>query len=228
MLDERLQNLWDAYLVAERDRVRQSMMLALDRFIDALLESPPDLWKAWAKQLAEAVSDRGAETLVRFPLFRRVLLPALAEGVRQQEPHCARWLASFEALLLHSPTPSLPPHLRTAVGLLNEALRLNPADTRARKGLIQRHAWLLEYSLHELPDGVLYGPNAASLKECEELLSLLHEFKHHVALTNQQERYAELLEECEYHYPAYARYLQTRQDGEGYELFLLSATKKSG
>ena len=101
MLDSRLQNLWDSYLAAEHDGIRAEMLPALERFLDALLESPPDIWKPWAKKIAADISDRSVQTPMRFPLFQRVVLPALAEGVLRQEPGCARWLASFESLLLN-------------------------------------------------------------------------------------------------------------------------------
>ena len=219
MLESRLQDLWDAYLAAERDRIRAVMMPALDRFVDALLESPPDIWKPWARKIAADISDRSMDTPVRFPLFRRAILPALAEGVLRQEPGCARWLASFESLLVN-PEPSLPPELRTSVALLAEAVRIDPTDDIARRRLIDRHAWYLEYTLHELPVGVLCGIDGASPNECDDLLALLDEFKAHVAVTRQEERFSELIRECEFHYNAYAAYLRSGPPYEGYQRYL--------
>ncbi len=220
MLESRLQGLWDAYLAAERDRIRSVVIPALDGFVDALLESPPDIWKPWAKNVAADVSDRSSDTPVRFPLFRRAILPALAEGVLSREPGCARWLASFEALLVNSPDPPLPPGLRTSVALLAEAVRIDPADDIARRRLIDRHASYLEYTLHELPDAVLYGTDGASENECADLLARLSEFKAHVTVTRQEERFSELIRECEIHYNAYAAYLRSGPPYEGYQRYL--------
>ena len=220
MLDSRLQNLWDSYLAAERDGIRAVMMPALERFLDALLESPRDIWKPWAKKIAADISDRSVEIPMRFPLFQRVVLPALAEGVLCQEPGCARWLACFESHLVKSSGAPLPPELRTPVALLAEALRLDPSDDIARRHLIERRASYLEYTLHDLPVGILYGPDGASANECEELLSLLDEFKTHVKITGQQERYSELIRECEFHYHAYAAYLRSGWPYEGYQRYL--------
>ena len=220
MLDSRLQDLWDSYLAAERDGIRAMTMPALDRFVDALLESPPELWKSWVKKIACDISDLSVDTPVRFPLFQRAILPALAEGVLRQEPGCARWLASFESLLVKSTDPPLPPELRTSVALLTEAVRLDPADDIARRRLIDRHASYLEYTLHELPVGVLYGTDGASANECEDLIGLLSEFKTHVAVTGQRERYAELIRECEFHYNAYAAYLRGGPPYKGYQQYL--------
>ena len=220
MLDPHLQTLWDSYLAAERDRIRDVMMPALDRFLDALLASPPEIWKPWAKKIAADISDRSADTPMRFPLFRRAVLPALAEGVLVQEPGCARWLAPFESLLVNSPDPPLPPELRTPRSLLAEAVRLDPTDDIARRRLIERDASYLEYTLHELPVGVLCGVDGASPNECEDLLALLGEFKRHVAVTRQEEHYSELIHECECHYNAYAAYLRAGPPYEGYERYL--------
>lgn len=220
MLDSHLQNLWDSYLAAEHDGIREVRMPALDRFLDALLKSPPDIWKLWARKIAADISDRSVETPMRFPLFQRVVLPALAEGVLRQEPGCARWLASFESRLLNSPDPLLPPELRTCVALLAEAVRLDPSDDIARRRLIERHASYLEYTLHEVPVGVLCGADSATLTECEDLLALLGEFKTHVAVTREEARYAELIRECEFHYNAYAAYLRSGPPYEGYERYL--------
>ena len=176
--------------------------------------------ESWAKKIAADISDRAADTPVRFPLFRRAVLPALTEGVLRQEPGCARWLASFESLLVNSPEPLLPPDLRTCVGLLAEALRLDPADDAARRRLIDRHASYLEYTLHELPVGVLCGIDRASPNQCEDLLALLDEFKADVALTTQEERFSELIRDCEFHYNAYAAYIRSGPPYEGYERYL--------
>jgi len=222
MLDSRPQELWESYLAAERDRIRAVMMPALDRFVDALLESPTDIWKPWAKTIAAHISDRSVDIPMRFPLFRRVILPALAEGVLRHEPGCARWLASFESLIVNSNDVPLAPELRTSAGLLAEAVRLDPKDDIARRRLIERHASYLEYTLHELPTGVLYGADGASPDECQELLSLLREFKTHVKLTHQEQHYSDLIRECEFHYAAYAAYLRGGPPYEGYERYLKS------
>ncbi len=220
MLAPDLQRLWAEYLAAERDRIRDVMMPALDRFIDRLLAQSPAEWRQWAKETAAAVAERQAEVPVRFPLFRRVLLPALADGIRRLEPGCARWLAHFESFLANSKEVELPDHLRTAVGLLREAVRVDPSDDLARRRLVQRLAGYLEYTLHELPDGVLYGADGATEQECDELLALLLEFKAHVRLIGQLDIYAELVRDCEMHYAAYRDYLRTGRPEGSYEVYL--------
>lgn len=220
MLTIRLEQLWTEYLAAEKDRIRDVMMPALERFIDELLALPSVEWKHWAKETASAISDQHAGVPVRFPLFRRVLLPALVEGVLNQESGCARWLAHFESLLVHSHASNLPAPLRTVRGLLREAVRVDPSDDVARRRLIVRLVGYLEYTLHELPIGVLYGTDGATEEQCEELLVFLDEFKAHVQLTGQSDTYAELIQECEGHYSTYRDYVRGGRPGGSYEAYM--------
>jgi hypothetical protein len=225
MMDASIEALWSDYLAAERDRIRDVMMPALDRFIDKLLEQPAPEWREWARGTAASVSDDNASAVpVRFPLFRRVLLPVLVDGVLKAEPGCARWLASFESLLVNTRETGLPESQSTTVGLLEEALRVDPGDELARRRLVDRRASYMEYTLHEVPSGVLYGTDGASAEQCQELLLLLERFKEDVAITGQGERFAELIAECDLHYRSYADYLRAGPPYGGYEEFLARRT----
>lgn len=219
-----LQRLWTEYLAAEADRVRPATMPALGRFIDGLLARPRDGWTRWAKGTAAAVADHGADVSVRFPLFRRVLLPALADGVLRQEPGCARWLAHFEPLLVQllvgTTDCDLPDHLRTAPGLLREAVRVDPGDGAARRRLVRHLANYHEYTLHELPAGVLYGRDGATPGECDELLAGLAEFREHLGLTGQAVEYDRLVRDCDFHYRTYRASLAAGRPGGSYEQYL--------
>jgi hypothetical protein len=170
--------------------------------------------------LAASICDRKTDIVVRFPLFRRVLLPVLADGVLSCRPGYARWLEQFGSLLHHCDLSILPEHLRTPMGLLEEAVRQDPGDMVIRRQLVLNHANYLEYTIHELPAGVLYGSDGATLQECDELLELLTAFRDHVNALGENETYSDLLAECGFHYRAYRDYLQDRKHGEGYESYL--------
>ncbi|MGK7311786.1 MAG: hypothetical protein ACN0LA_06055 [Candidatus Longimicrobiales bacterium M2_2A_002] len=218
-LTPELELLWRDYQKAEEDRIRSETLERLDVFISRLLAEPPALWRKWALDLAESISDAGNELIIRFPLFRHVLLPALVEGVTEKRAGCARWLAHFEQLLLKSDASPLPSELRTAHGLLQEALRVDSNDKLARQRLVERHARYLDYTLHELPAGVLYGHDGATAEECVELQAFLSEFRTHLEFLGLIERYQDLLAACEFHFTAYHRYL-VAGTGDSYENFL--------
>ncbi|MGB8932390.1 MAG: hypothetical protein WCC48_14195 [Anaeromyxobacteraceae bacterium] len=93
----------EAYVVAERDRVRALMLPALDAFLDSLQREEPSVWKAWAKGLARDVADGGKEFPVRMPLFKRAIAPALVEGVARRERGAARWCRFPRSFTASSP-----------------------------------------------------------------------------------------------------------------------------
>lgn len=210
---------WSAYLAAERDHVRTVVMSALDAFLEALLVEPPAVWRGWAKDLARQVADDEADLPVRFPLFRRALVPALVEGIAAREPGPARWLASFEQLLFHTPG-ALPEALCSSDALLREALRVDPHDQRARRKLVESIAQYLDYTLHELPAGVLWGHNGATAERCVDLQERLAEFREHATEIGETTRYAQLIADCDLHFRKYRAYLLAGRPGGSYETFL--------
>jgi hypothetical protein len=221
VLSAETERLWSEYLCAERVRVRDVMMPALDRFIEALLRVEPG-WRDWALRVAADVSDTGADIPVRFPLFQRVLLPALVDGVIKGLEGPARWLAHFESFLLNAKNLALPEGLDNAAALLKEALRVDPSDSRARKRLLDRMASRFEYALHELPAGVLYGYDGATIPECNDLLEELAEFRGHVEVLNEMAHYSALINECARHFLDYRDYLAASRPTGSYAGFLAS------
>lgn len=217
MLESTTEKLWQQYLDAEKKQIRRVLLPALERFIDALLEEEEVIWHRWAFDLSAQVSDAGIDVPIRYPLIERVLRPALTDGVLRGIPGCVRWLSRF------GPSPHdvrFPEHLRTTVGLLQEAIRIDPADQIARERLVQLWASTLEYSLHELPAGVLYGHNGATVPECDELLEFLEEFRAHAASLNQPSQFSRLIADCDLHFRSYRDYLVQGRPGCSYEQFL--------
>jgi hypothetical protein len=220
--EDRMHALWSSYLEAERVGLRDVMRKSLDDFVSTLLVEGRDDVDAWALDLAEQVVDGGKQIPVRTPLFRRVLCPALVRGVLGERRCCARWLANFERELIEAEreVADLPDNLRTGSGLLREALRVDPSDVKARRRLIENEARYLQYTIHELPTGVLYGHNSASIEECSELLTRLAEFCEHVQVLGERRRYEELIANCRHHFRAYRQYLTHRRPGDSYAEFL--------
>ncbi len=211
------EKLWRQYLDAEKNRVRLVMLPALERFIDALLGESKQSSQQWALDFAVQVSDMGTAIPLRHPLLVRVLLPALTDGVLSGTPGCLRWLARLGQG--YPPDIRLPEHLQTPVGLLREAIRIDPTDQIARDRLLQIWAESFEYSLHELPAGVLYGYNGATIPECEELLVILQEFRDCAAGFQQPSRFAELIADCDLHFRGYREYLTQERPSGSYKQF---------
>jgi hypothetical protein len=222
MLDPDVHRLWLQYTAAERDRIQDVVDRALNAFIDAILRQDLHDWQSWALDFARSVSGESVSASARLPLFRRVLLPALAGGIQRREPGCARTLASFHLLLCHCGEElcQLPEHLRTYTGLLQEALRVDPADELAKRRLIEAEADYLEFTIHEVPRMVLSEGHAATAQECDELLELLAEFRRRVSSTCWTKEFEDLIVKCEFHYRSYRAFLGAGRPGNSYERYI--------
>lgn len=213
---------WKQYIHEERSGVRREALTLLDTFIKALLQEPPALWKNWALALAVAIVDEGQDIPVRMPLFRQVLLPSLVESVLKETPGAARWLAHFDQLLYHCHPTGLPPHLESKNGLLIEAVRVHGHDKRSLTELVSVEADYFEFTLHELPSGVLYGMNGATPEQCKRLLEAVDEFEQLARQSGKGSDYAELISECRYHYTKYGQYCAQHDKEMSYAEFLNS------
>lgn len=87
---------------------------------------------------------------------------------------------------------------------------------------VHERAYYLGYTLHELPDGVLYGHDGASIAECDELLGLLAEFVDLAKKAGLQEVHAKLIKDCAFHFRSYRDYLVARSWGDTYKTYLES------
>lgn len=229
MLTETQQKFWQAYKIEENRAPRAKKLLALGAFLDSLITSPPKEWYPWARSIAEQVVDNRLDFVIRRPLFERALFPALLAGYRAQLPGSARWLAGLSDQLLQCPDcrENLPQGESEELGLLRAALRHDPADRRSRLRLSEKLAVRLCYSLHELPSGVLYGMDGASPEECDELEVELVEFCELVSLEGMQDRHAELIGACRFHFRGYRDYLLHREKFASYaEYITLHATER--
>jgi hypothetical protein len=107
--------------------------------------------------------------------------------------------------------------------LWQEAYRRDPTSEKARSMLVKSIARHIQYTLHELPAGVLFGTNGATIEQCSELINDLATFR--ALLTSAEtECYRDLLELALIHYPNYRTYLE--QDRRiGYPAFLAEQTQ---
>ncbi len=204
---------------------RSEKLAALEAFLGELVTSPEADWFPWACSIAEAVVDQNNRLVIRMPLFRRAIFPALLAGFRLGAHGCARWLAGLAQLLYRCDEcrEQLDPMCQTEAGLLRAALRHDPNDQASRRRLISVQADRLRYTLHELPSGVLYGIDGATAQECLELEEELAEFCRHVAEAERQAEFTILIDECRLHFRAYRDYLLRRDEFDSYSGYLAHA-----
>jgi hypothetical protein len=217
-----IDSTWARYLDAEDDCIRAVSLKCLDDVI-AVIQSLSEAERtAWARERARQKVDEKSNAAIRFPLFRDVLFPALLSGIESNEPGCARWLAGLSQLLYQSDEcrSQLPSTQQTEMGLLLTALQVDPNDYRARSQLIREMSSQLDYSIHELPAGVLYGHNGATIDQCADLQAQLEDFQALVIAHGIVGEYIDLIAECEQHYIAYPAYLAEVNNYESYADYL--------
>ena len=221
---------WEQYRRAEAFDTRAEKLRLLDVFVEELLQSPPATWRPWALAVAAQVVDGGADITVRRALFERVLFPALAAGLDEGVPGCARWLAGLETYLAHCPAcrERLGPGRASPRALLRLAVATDPADGRSRDRLIRLIADGFDYALHELPTGVLYSHDGATPAECDLLAAELAEFRSLLAADGRAAAYADLVEACAFHFAAYKQYLLEWPVEGGYAGFPKTPPKVAG
>ena len=77
-----------------------------------------------------------------------------------------------------------------------------------------------DYALHELPAGVLYGHDGATIEQCDELLVELSDYERLAMEFGAEEEDRELIAQSRFHIPAYRRYLLEGGRDANYETFL--------
>jgi hypothetical protein len=222
MLTDHQRGLWEAYEAAEKRAPRAEKLQALQLFLDALETSPATEWFPWARSIAEQVVDHGLDLVIRRPMFVRAIFPALLAGYGSHLPGCAGWLAALFDHLRSNPTcrDRLPLEESTELGLLRAAIRDDPADRRSRARWIDNFAYRLHYAIHEVPAGVLYGIDAASPEQCQELERGLDEFSRMVDEDGLSERHSDLIRACRRHFRGYRDYLLNRDRFASYAAYL--------
>lgn len=221
-LPDELQEQWQRFLSLERSGQRRPALALLHAFILALLRLEPSLWHTWAAQVTSEALQPGTRLPIRVPLFQQVLLPALSERILTRHAGAARQLARLIAMVgpPREWPPAFPPALRSERGLLEEALRLDPDDQPARSQLIQNLARFVTSSLHELPSGVLYERNGATLAQCQILLEELDRLEQLMRQDSDTTLDHSLIAEARFHYEAYGEYLRSGIPGQTYQRFL--------
>ena len=222
MLNTEQQDLWDAYLRVEARGSREQKLSSLEQFLAKLEPSPMDEWADWARSIAERCVDNSEDFQIRMPLFRRAIFPVLLAGLQQKRTGYARWLAGLSQQLYGCKEcrDQLPDDMQTEIGLLHAAIQHDPNDSESRLKMLQAWAWQLDYTVHEVPAGVLHGNDGATPAQCLELQEWLDEFVELATTQNQVERYRHLIEKCRLHFWAYHEYLISQNQFGSYRDYL--------
>lgn len=217
-----LEEMWASYVAEEKHGVRSIALGLLEAFIERLAAYPAAAWHEWGLELAQQAANPDSRLVVRMPLFRHVLFPALRLELEKGSGSAASALAAQAQLIYHCTEcrDQLPNHLRSEHGLILEAVRRDPNDKASRLRLRQIYRDRFDYALHELPTGVLYGANGATPEECTEMLSELNDYELLCSELGTEEEDTELIADARFHITAYKDYLWSGDYQDGYAGFL--------
>lgn len=90
--------------------------------------------------------------------------------------------------------------------------------TKFEKEEFQRLLHCYEYTLHELPAGVLYGADGANAKECADLMKGTYELEELASIVGKD--MSDFLATCRWHYERYAHYLGRQRHFGSYPNYL--------
>ena len=93
-----------------------------------------------------------------------------------------------------------------------------PMPTKTEKEEYQRLLRYLEYTLHELPAGVLYDANGADDKKCAELMEDTYRLEELAVAMGAD--IAEFIAICRWHYERYPHYLGRQRHFGSYESYM--------
>ena len=83
--------------------------------------------------------------------------------------------------------------------LLREELRWHPDDMKAGLQLVELLTRYAAHTLHELPTGVPYGMDGASIPQCDELILFIDDFQETAIRFGVLDNYKELIADGTFH-----------------------------
>jgi len=220
--DKKAQERWTAYVRAEETRLRSETLGELEKFLELAGKYETKEKVEWAHWFCSRHMKKPSPSFpVRMPLFRELLFPGLLSGLLQRRKGCARWLGDLCQYMYKCQDLrlQLPEGRRSSTDLYRLAIEHDPDDTKAKRSLASSLRSSLEYSIHELPAGVLFGLDASTVESIKELMKELAEYRS-VAEFDLEES-EDLIVACDFHYQAYERYLQCKEDWTSYHSYLV-------
>jgi hypothetical protein len=129
-----------------------------------------------AEDVFETIKSLKAQNItIRHELFK-LLYPVLEEGYAQNNLTALKALIALGSDINHH-RQFTKDTVYITDQLIEKALALEPADPWLLSLLEEDKRRYIEYTLHEWPDGVLYGWDGASINEMQRLLELTDEYE---------------------------------------------------
>lgn len=156
--------------------------------------------------------------IIRQTFFNDVIHAILSRHVEQDDVDAIKLMVKLEQHLI-AYQGITKDYRYTAVELINKGLQLAPDDKELLQMYEVKTANYLYYSIHEVPIGIIYGNNGATIEQCNELLGLVKEYEQVCKMLGIDG--SELIEDCKYYYSLYKEYLKVYRDYDGFKDYLI-------
>lgn len=93
------------------------------------------------------------------------------------------------------------------------------SGTQSDRDQYHRERQWIDYAVHELPSGVLWGADGATPEQCKEMLDGLDAFDRLCAVLALDD-HAEFIDACRWHFDHYPHYLSRRRHFVDYETYI--------
>ncbi len=154
---------------------------------------------------------------IRQPLYKHLIYPILSEQVEKNNVNAIKGLLKLDQHLI-SYQAYAKDNTYSFLTLLEKGLTIEPNDIELLRLYEEKTREYLHYTLHEIPTGVLYGADGASMEECEELMKEVGKYE---ILCNKLKRdESDLIRACKYYYPAYRDYLSVYKNYNSFADYL--------
>jgi hypothetical protein len=214
---------WDEYLEQETAGLRRVAMPLLGDFVAHVEGYTEQRRVRLVRTLVSlARSDRPPRVSLRHPLFDRVVPPVLLNEYDRDEPGSARTLLDFYHQLHGGGLCDevIGDRDLSYWTLLERAMKQDPDGRDLQEEWLAMSQDWFEYATHDVPTGVLYGNDGATVSECEDLLAHVDQFEERAKALGVAEDHAESVQEWRYYFAGYREYLQRRDEFESFERFL--------
>ena len=154
---------------------------------------------------------------IRHQLFRQILYPILATEIDKDNIQAIKSFIRLQEY--YGNYQNLTEDNRFSIWkLIEKGLNIAPSDNELLKIYQEKQKNYFEYTLHELPTGVLYASDSASIEECKELLKDLTRYEEVCSKLAIDDK--ELIDECMFYYLAYKDYLTIYKNYKGFHDYL--------
>ena len=201
--------------------IKKEKNIQLDKLLDETLKENGLTTFEEVSYLTNHLIDK--EIKIRQPFFSKIIYPVLSHEVDLDNIDAIKLMLKLLNILmgLQELTNN---HKYSYSQLIERGLSLQPNDKELLENRELTLRNYISYTNHEVPIGVLYDNDGASIENCDELLNTLKQYE--TICSKLKVDNSELTNEAEFYYKAYKDYLGIYKQYNNFENYLNELTEK--